>query len=52
MSMSATIASVIAVSGTDSTIIDTSVITMVTAELTNCGMVWLMSWRSVSMSLV
>ena len=52
ISMRATITSVIIVSGTESTIIETSVMAMVTAELTNCGMVWLMSWRSVSMSLV
>ena len=47
-----TMARVRMVKGTESTIIETNVITIVTEEFTNWGMVWEISWRRVSTSLV
>ncbi len=40
------------VSGQDRTIMETNVMIRVTRELIVCGMLWLISWRSVSISFV
>ena len=51
-SITATISSVTSVNGISSTSIQANTLTTVMALLIICGMLWLIIWRRVSMSLV
>ena len=51
-SMTQIMATVMTVRGRSSRIMLARLVTMVTRELMSCGMLWLMSWRRVSTSLV